>query len=232
MMLKRALVLAAIAAAMGAVAATKEDTFDLKWNLKEGQSYKQKVSANIDFQGTPIDVTATAITTCKSVKDGMITLLSQTKDLVIDIGGGQTMEQPDTESTAVQTERGRLVKVTGESFGGGDEARLGNAFSFFFPDKPVKVGETYEFTIPADEKLGLVELKCKYQVVERKDMKGKDVLVFKVDQMETGASPISISGTFAVEIKTGISVFSDFTFKNMPQQGMLLDGKWKAELVE
>lgn len=230
MMLKRIFVLVAATSAMAAVAGPQE-AVELKLNLKEGQKFSNKMTANVDFQGIAIEVSGVTITTVKSVKDGVYVMSSENKNLVIDMGGGQTMEQPDTTSTITQNERGKILKVESAELTE-DSNRVQNAFNFFYPEKPVKVGDKWESTVPADKNLGTREIKGSYEVVERKDWKGKDVLVLKVAQTEDGTSPISLAGTFAIEIKTGIPVMMDFAFKNLPQAGMLLDGTWKAESID
>ena len=219
----------AASATMVAMAGSQE-AVEVKLNLKEGQSYSSKMTASIDFQGMTINASGTNVTTVKAVKDGTYTLISETKNLVIDLGG-QTMEQPDSSITMTQNQFGKIISVEGDMVTE-ESSRLQNAFNFFYPSKAVKVGEKWDTTVPADKERGTPELKSSYEVVERKEWKGKDVLVFKVSQSEVGTSPISIDGTFAVEIKTGIPVMTEFTFKNLPQAGMLMDGTWKTEATE
>lgn len=233
MMLKRTFVLVAIATVMAATAKPQEEAFLLKWNVKEGDSFTQKVTAKIDFEGTEVDFTATLVTTCKSVKNSVVTLLAQSKDRVANIGGQQTMEQPDSESTIVLSPLGRIIDMQRENISDDPNGgRLGNAFNIFYPEKPVKMGEAYEVEVPENKKLGVPAMTCKYVVSERKTVKGRDVLIIKVDQREVDPTPISINGYFGVEVKTGMPLLAEFSLKNLPQQGVLLNGTWRAEFLK
>lgn len=228
-MLKRIFVMVAVTAAMSAIAGPQE-AVTLKLNLKEGQAFTSKLTAQLEVQGSPVDVSGTSVSTVKSVKDGVFVMISETKGLTISFAG-QTIEQPDETMTLTQSANGKILKAEGNMVTE-ESNRLQNAFNFFYPEKPVKVGDKWESTIAADKAMGTPEIKANYSVVERKEWKGKDVLVLKVAQTEVGTDPISLDGTFAIEIKTGIPVMSDFAFKNVPQMGMLLNGTWKTEVVE
>lgn len=228
-MLKRIFVMVAVTTAMSAIAGPQE-AVELKLKLKEGQSFSSKMTAQLDFQGTAIDVSGTNVTTVKSIKDGVYVMVGETKGLTINFGG-TSMEQPDESITITQNEGGKILKVEGNMVSE-ESNRLQNAFNFFYPEKPVKVGDKWESTIAADKAMGTPEIKANYTVVERKEWKGKDVLILKVAQTEVGTDPISMDGTFAIEIKTGIPVMSEFSFKNLPQQGLMLNGTWKSEAID
>jgi hypothetical protein len=230
MMLKRIGLLILTAAAMGAVASTQEAVM-LRLNVKEGDSFTTKMTINVDFQGTPITVTGKNVTTVKSAKDGKFVLAATSKETVIDIGGGQTMEQPDSTVTTTQNAMGQILAMEGDDVS--EEAiRMASAFNVMYPEKAVKVGDKFERVLEADTKLGTRKMTLNYEVLERKEWKGMDVLVLKIDQSEEGDMPISMTGTVSLDVKNGLPVMMDFGFKNMPAQGMLLDGTYHSELVK
>jgi|GEM_PF-4285282 len=230
MMLKRIGLLVLTVAAMGAVASTQE-AVKLRLNVKEGDVMTTKMSINVDFQGTPITVTGKNVMTVKSVKDGKFVIENASKETVLDIGGGQTMEQPDSTVLTTQNELGQILALEGDEVTP-EAARMATAFNVQFPDLGVKVGDKFEKVLEADAKLGTRKMTLKYEVTERKEWKGYDVLVLKVDQSEDGDMPISMVGTVSLNVKTGLPVLMDFAFKNMPAQGMSFDGTYHSEAVK
>lgn len=230
MMLKRIGLLVLTVAAMGAVASTQE-AVKLRLNVKEGDVMTTKMSINVDFQGTPITVTGKNVMTVKSVKDGKFVIENASKETVLDIGGGQTMEQPDSTVLTTQNELGQILALEGDEVTP-EAARMATAFNVQYPDSSVKVGDKFEKVLEADAKLGTRKMTLKYEVIERKEWKGYDVLVLKVDQSEDGDMPISMAGTVSLNVKTGLPVLMDFAFKNMPAQGMSFDGTYHSEAVK
>jgi hypothetical protein len=229
MMMKKILLMVAAVSAI-AVAEAPQEAVTLRMNLEKGQAYASKVNVQVDFSGQTVNVTSKSITTVKSAENGVFVLESAQSEMMIDMGGGQTMEQPDSTLTITQNAMGKILKVEGDMVTE-EASRLMNAFNFFYPEKAVKAGDKWETTIAADKDLGTRELTIKYEMVEVKDWKGKKVAVLKVDHTESGEMPISVSGTVAVEIKTGMPMMMDLAFKNMPQMGMTFDGTWKTEAI-
>lgn len=230
MMLKRIGLLLFTVAAMGAAASTQE-AVTLRLKLKEGDTFSTKMAINVDFQGTPITVTGKNILTVKSAKDGKYVIETASKDTTIDIGGGQTMEQPDSVVKMTQNEMGQILALEGDEVT--EEAtRLAAMMNFFYPEKGVKVGDKFERTMEGDTKLGTRKMTLKYEVTERKEWNGFDVVVVKVDQAEEGDMPISIAGTVSINVKNGLPVLMDFAFKNMPAQGMSFDGTYHSEAIK
>jgi hypothetical protein len=203
----------------------------VKMNPEKGQKLTQKLAIQVDYQGMLVNVTGKSVTTVKDIVDGVFTLTSESKEMVVDLGGGQTMEQPDSTVTVTQKSNGQIIKAEGDQVSE-DANRLLSAFNVFYPEKGFVIGEKVEMTIPADSKMGTREMSLTYVAKERKMWKKYDVLVLEVTQAEKGSAPISLSGTAAVDIKTGFMVMADFKFKNMPQMGMLFDGSWKAEAID
>lgn len=213
-----------------AVAEAPQEAVTLRMNLEKGQSFASKATVQVDFSGQTVNVTSKSVTTVKSVENGVYVLESAQSEMMIDMGGGQTMEQPDSSVMITQNALGKILKLEGDMITE-ETVRFANAFNFFYPEKAVKAGDKWETTIAADKDLGTRELTIKYEMVEIKDWKGKKVAVLKVDHSESGEMPISVSGTVAVEIKTGIPMMMDLAFKNMPQSGMTFDGTWKSEAI-
>ncbi len=230
MMLKQIGLLVFTVAAMGAVASTQE-AVTLRLKVSEGEVFNSKMTINVDFQGTPITVTGKSVMTVKSVKDGKIVFENASKETVLDLGGGQTMDQPDTKVLTTQNDLGQILALEGDE-ATPEAARMAAAMSVLFPDQAIKVGDKFEKTVEADAKLGTRKLTAKYEATERKTWNGSDVLVLKVDLSESGDTPLSCSGTVSVNVKNGLPVLMDFDFKNMPAQGMTFDGKYHSEAVK
>lgn len=230
MMMKKILLMVAAVSTM-AVAHAPQEAVTLRLKLEKGQTYSSKMNIQIDFSGQLINVTGKSVTSVKSAEKGNYVLESTTKEMMIDMGGGQTMDQPDATVMITQNEMGKIMKVEGDMVT--EEAnRMSSAFNFFYPEKAVKAGDKWEMKLPADADLGTREMTINYEMVEVKEWKGKKVAVLKVSHMESGDMPISMSGTVALDLKSGIPVMMDVAFKNMPQMGMTFDGTWKMESID
>ncbi|MBX3113437.1 MAG: hypothetical protein KF836_02635 [Fimbriimonadaceae bacterium] len=228
-MFKRISVFIAVAAAVSAVAVAQE-VIQLKLNVAKDQVFAYKMTVNVEFQGMPITVTGKTINTATKVEKDSITWKNESKETTIDIGGGQTMEQPDSESMMVQSLDGKILKMEGEAVTP-EANRLANAFNFAFPAKGFKVGDKYEATVPADKDLGTEEIAVSYTFKEVKEVKGKKCVVIVFSHQEKTTDGIVANGTAVVDLKTGMPVSVEATFKNMQQQGMMFDGTYKTEQI-
>jgi len=226
-MFKRISVLIAVAAAVSAVAVAQE-AIQLKLNVAKDQVFAYKMTVNVEFQGMPITVSGKTINTATAVSSESITWKVESKETSIDVGGGQTMDQPDSESTMVQSLDGKILKMEGADVSP-EANRLASAFTFSFPAKGFVIGDKYEATVPANKDLGIPEVAVSYTFKEMKEVKGKKCVVITFSHMEKGTDPMSATGTAVVDVKTGMPVSVDATFKNLQQQGMVFDGSYKTE---
>jgi len=226
-MFKRISVLIAIAAAVSAVAVAQE-AIQLKLNVAKDQVFAYKMTVNVEFQGMPITVSGKTINTATAVSKDSVTWKVESKETTIDLGGGQTMDQPDSEATMVQSLEGKILKMEGAD-ASPEANRLASAFNFAFPAKGFKVGDKYEATIPADKDMGTEEIAVSYTFKEMKDVKGKKCIVIVFSHQEKTTDGIIANGTAVVDTKTGMPVSVEATFKNMQQQGMMFDGTYKTE---
>ena len=206
-----------LVAALAAFALAAEDTFVLKHAPKAGDVVKLKLKADFDFQGQ--QGTVTGITTTKITKveaNGDFTSESTQTESKVSVGG-QDMAQPDQPATVtVYKANGEIVSITAPE--ANDTAyRFSNLIGMRFPDKPLKVGDTWDVEIKADAKTGTAPAKATYKVEALEKVGSYDTIRVKGSYKETaGDAPASGESTTWLNAKDGSVVKQEGTYVNAP----------------
>ncbi len=219
---------------LATVAAAKaiDDTFSFKRTAKEGQSAKYALKAKLVVQGMDVEAEGVSTETVKKVnEDGSFTVTSVQGEMTITFGG-QTMNQPAGEESSTSFDaKGRITKI--ESKNGGDDAyRLAQLMNFLNPEKPVKVGEKWNFKFDADKEKSLPKTEANYELVSNEKMMDRDVLKVKFSVAEKeGETPASASGFLYLDAKTSLPIKTEAKWVNAPIQGQLMSGDVVVTLV-
>ena len=217
------------AACLLAVAAfAAQDTFKLEWKPKVGETLKYQidVKASMDMGGTMGDIAVGMVQTQKvtKIEDGKVTMEGKTGNMTLVINGedmSQMMGGQDFNSTTVYNLKGELISVTSDQPGAENQTRMENAYSMSYPNKDVKVGESWTRTVKADSK-GAVDATGTF-TVEGVDMIGTERTVrIRGDYKETsGTTPMTVKSTMWIREKDGAAVKGTFNMKNVEfQPGM------------
>ena len=102
-----------------------------------------------------------------------------------------------------------------------------------YPDKPVKIGDTWTSTVTADDKKGTVAGTTTYKVDSLEKIGSHDTVKIKVTYKETaGDSPASTDGFVWIDTKDGSMVKATSTWTNVPMSGMTIGGTFTLERAD
>lgn len=217
------------AACLLAVAAyAAQDTFRLEWKPKVGDSlkYQINVKASMDMGGQMGDLAFGMVQTQKvtKVEDGKVTVQGTTGNMTLVINGedmSQMMGDQSFSSTTVYKANGELISITSDQPGAESQVRMENAYSLNYPNKDVKVGESWTRTVKGDSN-GAVDATGTY-TVEAFETIGTDRAVrIRGEYKETkGSTPMTVNSTVWIREKDGAALKGTFNMKNVEfQPGM------------
>lgn len=217
------------AACLLAVAAyAAQDTFNLSWKPKVGDSLKYKVDikASMDMGGAMGDINVGMIQTSKvtKIEEGKVVVDSSMGSMTLVVNGedmSQMMGDQNMSMTSVYNLQGELLSIKGETGMEGAHARMENAYSMTYPNKEVKVGDTWTRTIKGNAE-GAVDATATF-TVDGIETIGTDRCVrIKGDFKETtGASPMTCKSTVLIREKDGTAVKGTYVMTNVEfQPGM------------
>ena len=218
----------ALFALMSLAAPAAQDAQKIEWKPKVGEAVNLKMAiamempqiGAIDVQFlikskvTKIDKEKSEVTTQSEMSDFQLFMGGQPLDM-----GGQAPTSNE-KVTLVQKLNGQIVSDSSSAEMGGERVSRMNAFHF--PDKPMKVGDSWEHEWKAnkEENLGPAKARWTYSAHEVKD--GVDC--WKIDyvfaEMED-PNGISASGTIWLDTASGQIHYSNYQFNNVSfQEGM------------
>lgn len=175
-----------------------QDSASIHWRPKAGDSTTVSIEVSTSVQGMKIDVTLRSTSkvleaTGESVK------LEATEQLVDLKLNGESMagQMPPSSSKKTYTMRldGEIVSYTTEGEGM-DNPRLEEAFGFIYPNREVKVGETWTRSRAADKEKGTVASKTSFTFLGWENLEGAPAQKVKVSFAETeGSTPMTFEAT-------------------------------------
>jgi hypothetical protein len=219
-----------MACALMSLSAALSQEYTLKLNVKEGDTFKYRMSIEIDFGGQPVFVTTTVTNKVLKVEEnGNIQMESASSELTIKFGD-QEMPQPAPPATRITYKpNGSVAKVEG----GDAMMQQMNASQMVYPEKPVKVGDKWSDTVkhPAGE------LKIDYEFVGVEKVGEVEALKIKTTARTVNGKEgesYSADGFTWIDPKTGMAVKMETRIKGMQAEGapMPIDGTLKMELVK
>lgn len=224
----RAMLLMACALLILSTATSQEYT--LKLNLKEGDTFKYRMSMDIDFGGQSVLATTTITNKVLKVEEnGNIQMESAPGEMIIKFGD-QEMPQPASPPTKTTFKpNGATANVEGDD---GLMQQM-NASQLVFPDKPIKVGDKWSETV----KNPYGELKIDYEFVGVEKVGDIEAVKIKTTARVANGKEgegFSADGFVWVDPKTGMAVKIETRIKGMQVEGapMPIDGTLKMELVK
>jgi hypothetical protein len=203
--------------------------YTLRLNVKEGDTFKYRMSMEIDFGGQNLLATTTVTNKVLKVEEnGNIQIESAQSELIVKFGE-QEMPQPAQPATKMTFKpNGSLVKSDGSD---GMMQQM-NAAQMIFPDKPVKVGDKWSETVKSPSG----ELKVDYEFVGVEKVSDVEAVKIKVTARAANGKKddgYSAEGFTWVDLKTGMAIKMESRIKGMQVEGapMPIEGTLKMELV-
>lgn len=219
------------ACALLSLSAAIAQEYTLKLNVKEGDTFKYRMSMEIDFGGQNLLATTTITNKVLKVEEnGNIQMESASGEMVIKFGD-QEMPQPASPPTKITYKpNGEVVKM--ESVQGPLPSNIGNVA---FPDKPVKLGDKWSHTIKGQN--GVPDIETTYELIGTEKIAESEALKMKVSARAANAKEgegFSSSGHIWIDPKTGMLIKSELQLKGWQVEGapMPIDGTLKMELVK
>ena len=218
------------ACALLSLSAAIAQEYTLKLNVKEGDTFKYRMSMEIDFGGQSVLATTTITNKVLKVEEsGNVQMESASGEMVIKFGD-QEMPQPAPPATKMTFKpNGSVAKVDG----GDAMMQQMNAAQMVYPEKPIKVGDKWSETV----KNAVGELKIDYEFVGVEKVGDTETVKIKMTARSVNAKEgegYSADGFTWVDPKTGMAVKMETRIKGMQVEGapMPIDGTLKMELVK
>jgi hypothetical protein len=218
------------ACALLSLSAAIAQEYTLKLNVKEGDTFKYRMSMEIDFGGQNLLATTTITNKVLKVEEnGNIQMESASGEMVIKFGD-QEMPQPAPPATKMTFKpNGAVAKVDG----GDAMMQQMNAAQMVYPEKPVKVGDKWSETVKNPNG----ELKIDYELVGVEKVGDTEAVKIKVTARSANGKEgenYSADGFTWVDPKTGMAIKMETRIKGMQVEGapMPIDGTLKMELVK
>jgi hypothetical protein len=218
------------ACALLSLSAAIAQEYTLKLNVKEGDTFKYRMSMEIDFGGQSVLATTTITNKVLKVEEsGNVQMESASGEMIIKFGD-QEMPQPAPPATKMTFKpNGSVAKVDG----GDAMMQQMNAAQMVYPEKPIKVGDKWSETVKNPNG----ELKIEYELVGVEKVGDTEAVKIKVTTRSANAKEgegYSADGFTWVDPKTGMAVKMETRIKGMQVEGapMPIDGTLKMELVK
>ncbi len=208
--------------------------YTLKMNVKEGEVYKYKMTMDIDFGGQAVVFSSTVTNKVIKVEsDGNFVMESGMENAVVKFGD-QEMPSPSSPPVKVTYKpNGQVVRIEGGEQG---SQPMNSLFSSTYPDKPVKIGDKWDFETSMGE--NMPKIKVEYTAIGTEKINDTETLKVKVVGQTVGAKEgennMSYDGHMWIDLKTGMLIRSEMKIKGLPAQGapMPIDGTMKMELIK
>jgi len=191
------------------------DAFTFKSSQKEGDVLKYKQVAKLDFQGMPIEFSASS--TRKVIKidaSGNVTVKEDVSDAKLNGADAPEGSGPGA-TTVTSTAKGEVVKIEGDRV---DENayRMANLELFIAPDKPVNAGDTWSYDIKENKTTGAVNAKANYTFVGDEKIGDIDAVKVKIAVKESGDSGASTEGFIWLRKSDCVMVKMTSKWNNVP----------------
>ena len=217
------------AACLLAVAAfAAQDTFNLSWKPKVGDALKYKIDikASMDMGGMMGDINVGMVQNQKvtKVEDGKVTVESSMGSMTLVVNGedmSQMMGDQTMNMTTVYSAAGDVLSIKADQDMGPSHARMENAYGMTYPNKDVKVGDSWSRTIKGNDQ-GAVDASVTFTVEAFETIGSDRVVKVKGDFKETkGDAPMTCKSTVWIREKDGAAVKGTYAMTNVEfQPGM------------
>jgi hypothetical protein len=197
-------------------AAHAEEAATVAWKVKPGHT----ASYRFETRNVGGDVAWTFSATSKSkileiATDGKIKVEESLSNAKLTVGGQELAGVVD--GLNVSTRATYLPNGAREGTPEGQDPRVTVALQFIYPEKPVKVGDTWKRTVKADAARGLRAGEATYRYEGTESVGKWKAHKVSVTYKETeGIDPISLRGTEWLSVEDGAAVQTRYTVQNGP----------------
>jgi len=190
----RILPIAALVVAAAVATASSLQAVSIKWNPKQGATYKYKMDAKMDF-GQEVPISGTITNKIESVLDDKVTVSVKSSVEAM----GQTQESSSTETLARNGET--LESKSDADTQGVNMKRVYQSFAFIYPGNDVKEGETWVHKVKADKAKDIYSSETTFTFVGIEEVDGVKCYKITSSFRETDA-PTNASATNTFWVST------------------------------
>lgn len=202
------------------LAAAQDGPSTIAWKPKEGSEIKYKMTSRSTVGDQVADFNATITIKVESVKADKVTVLATTSNISLKVGEQDLGAMMGSMTPSVRTVTdlrgellGRTVMGGGEEF---DSPRMENALTFVYPDKPMKVGDTWTRETNAKSFLKVPAAKTVFTYLGKEKTDFGEAYKVKLDFKEIeGSMPMTISGTMWLSVEDGNQIKSEIKGSNV-----------------
>lgn len=225
MNIKRRVLLAGAALLGVAAVAATQDVVKVEWKPQVGKvaSYQFDVLSNMDMGGGQMmDVKFGMRQTYKTlaVDPEKVTVETVSDRLSLMVGDqdmSQMMGAESFKSVSVMTRSGEVLSTKVEGAGGDfSQPRLENAFTFIFPNREIKIGETWKRMFKGDSAKGTVDGEGVYKLEAVETMNDAKALKISYSYKElVGTAPMTVTGTIWLTAEDGELIKAEYKLVNV-----------------
>lgn len=208
---------------MAAVAFAAQDSVKVEWKPEVGKisKYHIQVAANIDAGGQKMDMSFGMNHAEKVLKidAGKITTETTADGFSLMVNGEDMTQMMGDQKFTVTTTynaNGEPLEMKSDAPPEARQERIENAFSFYYPNKDVKVGESWVRKIKGDAAKNTVDAEATYTLQGIETVGDSKQLKIGFAFKETsGDTPMSATGTVYLMPADGYLVKGNFAMKNV-----------------
>ncbi len=211
-----------ISAMLVASACLAQDAVKIEWKPKAGMTSKLKLATTFksDFGQGVQDVKFSATITNKVIEvkpSGDTVLEEKTSDVSLMLGEQDMSAMvPSETATLTLKPNGKVVEKKSDQPDEMKNARLDNVNEFVYPDKALKVNETWVNKFSADKDKGTRAALATYTYLGMEKVGTADCYKVKYVYKETeGDAPMSAEGTMWLRVDGAGAQKADYTIKNV-----------------
>ncbi|MCW5943165.1 MAG: hypothetical protein KIS66_13100 [Fimbriimonadaceae bacterium] len=209
--------------ALAAISMAQEPT-QLEWKPQVGRvlKYKLNVKASMDMGAGAQDLLVGMLltSTTKEVRpNGEVVVETKQGGMSLSIGGqdmSAMVGEMVTTETATMNKRGETLSRKSDAPEGMDNHRLTEAITFIYPEKPLKVGDTWTREVKADAAKGVRAglATFKFEGVDTVDGKWKANKITYTYKETEGSDAMSCAATVWIGAEDGELVKGEYKMKN------------------
>jgi hypothetical protein len=209
------LALAALAAPalMGFRAA--EELFAFKAAPKVGSAGDFKETVKLTISGQEVNISTDLHMNVDSVLPSGDFKITQTESNTQVTVGGQSVPAPESKPQSLTIGANGELKEASVEGGDANWYRIYNLSVFLHPDTPVKLGQSWTKSLPANKSTGAVALKATYTAVSKEKVGQWNTVkvTYKIQETDVD-SPGTGEGTLWINVEDGQPVKEETSFKN------------------
>jgi hypothetical protein len=208
---------------LAAVAFAAQDSVKVEWKPEVGKisKYHIQVAANIDAGGQKMDMSFGMNHAEKVLKidAGKITTETTADGFSLMVNGEDMTQMMGDQKFTVTTTynaNGEPLETKSDAPPEARQERIENAFSFYYPNKDVKVGESWVRKIKGDAAKNTVDAEATYTLQGIETVgDSKQLKIGFVFKETSGETPMSATGTLYLMPTDGYLVKGNFAMKNV-----------------